>query len=133
MKICHVCKAECEENAELCPVCGADLTVNTMEETAETEEIILNKPVLLASLDDVVSSEILKDLLSENGIPFSCDTEDEGTLKVTFGGSFSADDIYVDEGDFERANQIYEDFLNSEPEFDEDFFDEAEETEQGDE
>ena len=131
MKICHVCKAECEENAELCPVCGADLTVNTMEETAETEEIILNKPVLLASLDDVVSSEILKDLLSENGIPFSCDTEDEGTLKVTFGGSFSADDIYVDEGDFERANQIYEDFLNSEPEFDEDFFDESEETEQG--
>ena len=133
MKICHVCKAECEENAELCPVCGADLTVNTMEETAETEEIVLNKPVLLASLDDVVSSEILKDLLSENGIPFSCDTEDEGTLKVTFGGSFSADDIYVDEGDFERANQIYEDFLNSEPEFDEDFFDETEETEQGDE
>lgn len=133
MKICHVCKAECEENAELCPVCGADLTVNTMEETAETEEIILNKPVLLASLDDVVSSEILKDLLSENGIPFSCDTEDEGTLKVTFGGSFSADDIYVDEGDFERANQIYEDFLNSEPEFDEDFFDETEETENADE
>ena len=133
MKICHVCKAECEENAELCPVCGADLTVNTMEETAETEEIILNKPVLLASLDDVVSSEILKDLLSENGIPFSCDTEDEGTLKVTFGGSFSADDIYVDEGDFERANQIYEDFLNSEPEFDEDFFDETEETENAEE
>ena len=133
MKICHVCKAECEENAELCPVCGADLTVNTMEETAETEEIILNKPVLLASLDDVVSSEILKDLLSENGIPFSCDTEDEGTLKVTFGGSFSEDDIYVDEGDFERANQIYEDFLNSEPEFDEDFFDETEETENADE
>lgn len=133
MKICHVCKAECEENAELCPVCGADLTVNTMEETAETEEIILNKPVLLASLDDVVSSEILKDLLSENGIPFSCDTEDEGTLKVTFGGSFSADDIYVDEGNFERANQIYEDFLNSEPEFDEDFFDETEETENADE
>ena len=133
MKICHVCKAECEENAELCPVCGADLTVNTMDETAETEEIILNKPVLLASLDDVVSSEILKDLLSENGIPFSCDTEDEGTLKVTFGGSFSADDIYVDEGDFERANQIYEEFLNSEPEFDEDFFDEAEETENAEE
>ncbi len=133
MKICHVCKAECEENAELCPVCGADLTENTMEETTEAEEIILNKPVLLASLDDVVSSEILKDLLIENGIPFSCDTEDEGTLKVTFGGSFSADDIYVDDSDFERANQIYEDFLNSEPEFDEDFFDEAEETENAEE
>ena len=134
MKICHVCNAECEDLAELCPVCGADLTVNTKEE--EAQEIILNKPVLLATLDDVVSSEILKDLLSENGIPFSCDTEDEGTLKMTFGGSFSADDIYVDESDFERANQIYEDFLNSEPEFDEEFFDGeefSEETENSDE
>ena len=128
MKICHVCKAECEENAELCPVCGADLSFSPEDE--ETEEIILKNPVLLATLDDVVSSEILKDLLNENGIPFSCDTEDEVTLRVTFGGSFSADDIYVDESDFEAANRIYEDFLNSAPEFDEEFFDEAEETEQ---
>lgn len=132
MKICHVCKAECEDNAELCPVCGADLTYNAQEEAEEeTEEQVLNNPVLLASLDDVVSAEILRDLLTENNIPFSCDSEDEGTLKVTFGGSFISDDIYVDESDFERANQIYEDFLNSEPTFEEDFFDEdAEETEQ---
>lgn len=133
MKICHVCKAECEDNAELCPVCGAELTFNAEEEEA-AEEIILNNPVLLASLDDVVSSEILKDLLKENGIPFSCDTKDEGTLKVTFGGSFTADEIYVDDSDFEKADQIYEDFLNSEPEFDGEFFDEedefSEETEQ---
>ena len=131
MKICHVCKAECEDNAELCPVCGADLTFNDEEEEASAEEIILNNPVLLASLDDVVSAEILKDLLKENGILFSDDAEGEGTLKVTFGGAFAAVDIYVDEADFERANQIYEDFLNSEPTFEEDFFDEdAEETEQ---
>ena len=129
MKICHVCKAECEDNAELCSVCGADLTFNAEEEEAAAEEKILNKPVLLASLDDVVSSEILKDLLKETGIAFSCDTE-EGTLKVTFGGAFTADEIYVDDSDFEKANQIYEDFLNSEPTFDEEFFDEAEETEQ---
>ncbi len=131
MKICHVCSAECEDNAELCPVCGADLTPERQEEEIQAEEIVLNKPVLLATLDDVVSAEILRDLLTENNIPFSCDSEDEGTLKVTFGGSFISDDIYVDESDFERANQIYEDFLNSEPTFEEDFFDEdAEETEQ---
>lgn len=129
MKICHVCKAECDDFAELCPVCGADLTGDNGEEEA-TEEIILNNPVLLASVDDVVSSEILKDLLKENGIPFTCDSDDEGTLKVTFGGSFVADDIYVDDSDFERASQVYEEFLNSEPEFDEEFFDgEFEETE----
>lgn len=130
MKICHVCKAECEDNAELCPVCGADLTLERQEEEIQAEEIVLNKPVLLATLDDVVSAEILRDLLTENNIPFSCDSEDEGTLKVTFGGSFISDDIYVDESDLEKANQIYEDFLNSEPTFDEEFFDDAEETEQ---
>lgn len=130
MKVCHVCKAECEDNAELCPVCGADLTLERQEEEIQAEEIVLNKPVLLATLDDVVSAEILRDLLTENNIPFSCDSEDEGTLKVTFGGSFISDDIYVDESDFEKANQIYEDFLNSEPTFDEEFFDDAEETEQ---
>ena len=130
MKICHVCSAECEDNAELCPVCGADLTLERQEEAIQAEEIVLNKPVLLATLDDVVSAEILRDLLTENNIPFSCDSEDEGTLKVTFGGSFISDDIYVDESDLEKANQIYEDFLNSEPTFDEEFFDDAEETEQ---
>ena len=129
MKICHVCKAECDDFAELCPVCGADLTCENKEEEA-TEEIILNNPVLLATVDDVVSSEILKDLLKENGIPFTCDSDDEGTLKVTFGGSFVADDIYVDDSDFEKASQVYEDFLNSEPEFDDEFFEEdLEETE----
>lgn len=129
MKICHVCKAECDDFAELCPVCGADLTGDNGEEEA-TEEIILNNPVLLATVDDVVSSEILKDLLKENGIPFTCDSDDEGTLKVTFGGSFVADDIYVDDSDFEKASQVYDDFLNSEPEFDDEFFEEdLEETE----
>ncbi len=122
MKICHVCKAECEDEAELCPVCGADLTGG--EEENSEEEIVINNPVLLATVDDVVSSEILKDLLKENGILFTCDSDEEGTLKVTFGGSFIADDIYVDESDFERASQIYDDFLNSEPEFDGEFFDE---------
>lgn len=122
MKICHVCKAECEDETELCPVCGADLTVG--EEERSEEEAVINNPVLLATVDDVVSSEILKDLLKENGILFTCDSDEEGTLKVTFGGSFIADDIYVDESDFERASQIYDDFLNSEPEFDGEFFDE---------
>ena len=122
MKICHVCKAECEDETELCPVCGADLTGG--EEENSEEEIVINNPVLLATVDDVVSSEILKDLLKENGIMFTCDSDEEGTLKVTFGGSFIADDIYVDESDFERASQIYDDFLNSEPEFDGEFFDE---------
>lgn len=128
MKICHVCNAECEDNAELCPVCGADLTFEAEPENPAEEEALLKNPVLLATLDDVVSSEILKDLLTEAGIGYSCDTDGDGTMKVTFGGSFVADDIYVDEADFEAANAIYEDFLNAEPQFDEELFEETEDT-----
>ena len=42
MKICHVCKAECEDETELCPVCGADLTVgaNELIDEAERQGII---------------------------------------------------------------------------------------------
>ena len=82
--------------------------------------------MLLATLDDVVSAEILKDLLTEAGILYSSDSGEDGTMKVTFGGSFVADDIYVDEQDFDAANTIYEEFLNSEPQFDEEFFEDAE-------
>ena len=128
MKVCHVCKAECDDAAELCPVCGADLTaeITEEEEKEEKEEKVINNPVLLATLDDVVSAEILKDLLTEAGILYSSDSGEDGTMKVTFGGSFVADDIYVDEQDFDAANAIYEDFLNSEPQFDEEFFEDAE-------
>lgn len=123
MIICHVCNAECEDGAELCPVCGADLTAVPAEETAN--ETVIERPTLLATLDDVVSAEILKDMLAEAGISYSSDSKEE-TMHITFGGSFAADDIYVDESDLEAANKIYEDFLNSEPQFDEEFFDESE-------
>lgn len=133
MKICHVCKAECEDYTELCPICGADLTTESaVEDDASQQEevIVLKNPVLVASVEDVVSSEIFKDILHENGIIFTCDEPDsEGTLKVVFGGSFVADDIYVDETDLEKASQLYQDFLNSEPEFDDEFFENEEEAE----
>lgn len=122
MKICHVCKAECEENAELCSVCGADLTEQVANQD-EKEQVILKNPVLVASVDDVVSAEIFKDILSENGIIFSSgDSEENGTLKVVFGGGFVAEDIYVDESAFEDAKRLYEEFLNSPPEFEGEFF-----------
>ena len=117
MKICHVCKCECEDNAELCPVCGAYLTSDT-EEIDTTEEKIIENPVLLASIDDVVSAEILRDILNENGIPnSSSETGENGAMRVTFGGGFIAEEIYVDSCDFEKADKLYREFLESEAEF----------------
>ena len=26
MKVCHVCQYICDDDAELCPICGAELT-----------------------------------------------------------------------------------------------------------
>ncbi len=122
MKICHVCKCECEDKVELCPVCGAYLTSEA--ETIETEEEkIIENPVLLASIDDVVSAEILRDILNENGIPnSSSETGENGAMRVTFGGGFIAEEIYVDSCDFEKAEKLYREFLESEEEFD---FDDA--------
>ena len=129
MKICHVCGHECDDTAELCPVCGADMTAeqeNTPPKILPEEEKVLENPVLLATIEDVVSAEIFKDILRENSVLFSCDSEDGGVMKVTFGGSFIAEDLYVSESDFEKASELYEEFLKSEPAFDEAFFEDEE-------
>ena len=98
----------------------------TLRRKSPQRRKIINTPVLLATLDDVVSAEILKDLLTEAGILYSSDSDADGTMKVTFGGSFVAEDIYVDEQDLDAANAVYDEFLNSEQQFDEEFFEDAE-------
>ena len=65
MIICHVCAAECEDEAELCPVCGAVLNRPTEAEepeTAEVEEDIIENPTLLTSFEDLISAEVFKDV-----------------------------------------------------------------------
>lgn len=126
MKTCHVCLTECEDFEELCPLCGAILKSEDEEkEIPEDFEqvIVLERPVLLASFDDIISAEIFKDILKDNSIPYSCGTADEeGTLKMMFGGAIMADDIYVDECDFTAADKLYTEFLENPPEISEDFF-----------
>lgn len=126
MKICHVCNFECEDEAELCPICGADLTVETEESKEENEEILLKNPVLLASVEDIVSAEILKDILISNKIPFTTAELQENAMRVVFGGGFASNDIYVDSCDFEVAEKLYNEFLENKPEFDGEFFEEEE-------
>jgi len=129
MKICHVCKAECEDSADLCPVCGAILSENGDENTVKE----ITNPTLLASVEDVVSAEILEDILTDNGIMFSDNSaEVENSMRVTFGGGFVSLEIYVDDSDYEKAKELYEEFLASE-ENNEFFFDDEfaeEETEE---
>ena len=127
MIICHVCSTECEEEQELCPVCGAVLNRPTEAEepeTAEVEEDIIENPTLLASFEDLISAEVFKDVLKENEIPFTCSSEmGDNTIQVMFGGGFVAEDIYVGEDDLEKARQMLEEFNSQEIEFEGEFFD----------
>ena len=130
MIICHVCGFECEENEDLCPVCGAQLIKDEAdaEQTVQEVDIVIEHPVLAASVQDVMTAEIFKDMLAENGIPYSCG-EAEFSMRVTFGGGFAAEDIYVDKENIERAQQLYEDILNAEPQFDDELFEDDTEEE----
>ena len=126
MKTCHVRGFACENDAENCIVCGAELKTfeayeQDLKEKEEIEEKVIERPVLLATLDDIVSAEILRDILNSNSIPNSGCESSEGAMKVVFGGGFVAEEIYVADADLEKANELYEEFLNTEIEFDDDF------------
>ena len=125
MKNCHVCNEVCEDSAELCPVCGADLSGEDEKKALNAEISVateIKNPVLVATIEDVVSAEIFGDILTDNGILFLSDNEDEdGGMRVVFGGGFASTEIYVDNDDFETAKQLYEDFINSETQFADDF------------
>ena len=140
MKNCHVCGFACENEADICPLCGAELkTIEDYEkelqqekqreaEAAAEEALIIKNPVLAASVENVVVAEIYKDVLRDSGIHFTCDESDDG-MHIVFGGGFNAQEIYVNESDLEIAQQLYENVVNAQTDFDDDFdgFDESEE------
>ena len=125
MKNCHVCNQLCADDAEVCVVCGAYLDIESAPVAQEQQETKKIEPVLLATISDVVSAEIFKDILISNNIPYSCiGDEEDSSMRVVFGGGFSTEEIYVDSADYDKANELYSEFLESEPEFDGEFFDE---------
>lgn len=135
MKTCHVCGFACDNDAEICALCGAELKTFEMyeQELKEAEEreaqkaakeaLIVKKPVLAASVDNVVAAEIYKDVLRDNGIVFTCDESDDA-MQIVFGGGFNAQEIYVNEQDLEIAQQLYENVVNAQMDFDDCEFDE---------
>lgn len=138
MKNCHVCGVACENDVEICPVCGAELKtfeeyekdIKAAEERAAEEEaaaaLIIKNPVLAASVENVVEAEIYKDVLRDSNIHFTCDETDDG-MHIVFGGNFSAQKIYVDESDLEIAQQLYDNVINAQMNFDDEDFEEFEE------
>ena len=141
MKNCHVCGFACDNDADICALCGAELkTFEAYEqELREAEELkakqeaeealIVKNPVLAASVDNIVAAEIYKDVLRDNGIVFTCD-ESEEAMQIVFGGGFNVQEIYVNESDLEIAQQLYENVVSAEMEFGDDDFEDFEEFEE---
>ena len=139
MKTCHVCGFICEDDAEICIICGAELKtieeyeqeLKAKEELKAQEELIIKNPVLAASVDNIVAAEIYKDVLRDNNINFTCD-ESEDAMQIVFGGGFNAQEIYVNECDLEIAQQLYENVVSNQMDFADDFegFDDFEEFEE---
>ncbi len=76
-----------------------------------------NEPVLAAIIKNPVTSEIFQDILKENGIPFICRQEGAGgSLKLLLGAGVVPDDIYVAAKNYEKARGLYEAYLKTEVE-----------------
>ena len=117
MKECHVCHFVCEDDTDICPVCGAEL-----QESVQNDKSEIVNPVLAVSVDSPVTAEIFKDILADNGIAYS--TGGNGDIMHTgFGGSYFAIDIFVDEKDLDTAKELYRNLAENQIEFD-GFFDE---------
>lgn len=123
MKTCHVCKGECEDNAELCPYCGAELLPEEPcgEDTEAPRDIIIENPVVAASVEDIITAEIFCDMLTEAGIPNTTDTENDSPIHLQFGGGFAGIDVYVPEERLDEAAEIYKKALEESENSSEDF------------
>ena len=132
MKNCHVCGFACDNEAENCALCGAELKTFELYEQelkaaeeleakrAAEEALIIKKPILAASVENVVAAEIYKDVLRDNNINFTCNENDDA-MQIVFGGGFTAQEIYVNESDLEIAQALYENVVNAQMDFDDDF------------
>lgn len=110
----------CDDDAELCPLCGAELKEKETEQAEEVSELEpITNPVLAASADSPVTAEIFTDILSENGIAYSIDEKGD-FLHSGFGGGFFAVDIYVDEKNLDIAKELYKNLTENQLQF-EDF------------
>lgn len=74
-----------------------------------------NEPILVAVIENTVSSEIFQNILKENEIPFICKQQGAGGyIKIAMGSLFATDTIYVNPENAEKAKELYEAYLETE-------------------
>ena len=129
MRICHVCNAEFDEDMDLCPVCGAEYRDDAEDGRDESsEKEVIENPVLAATVDNILTAEMYADALTDANIPYFTDEEQSGGMRMGFGGSFFAVQVFVDESNLAIAEELYENVCKNAEDFDfsDDDFDDTE-------
>ena len=110
MKVCHVCQYICDDDAELCPICGAELTEEEESLEEEALEVVIDDPELAATFNDIVLAEVFCDRLKENDIIFSIEEPDlSSSIHMGFGGFYTEINVYVGKSDYDKAKEIFDD------------------------
>lgn len=117
---CPNCNKVIKTTDTVCPDCGFDLTDTDTMLDAYSIRLEAMKPVKLTTVFNNYDSGIILNLLKNNDIP--CIKKDQftgGYMNLLMGYSVYGQDIYVDEGDYDKALELLQ-ILESTSDADED-------------
>jgi hypothetical protein len=117
-----MCKCEYREGFTICPDCSVRLVANLSEDTTIKKEdtgdlikIEAMKPVKIKTVANQIEAELILNLLHNNNIPcFKKDIAAGGYMNIYMGYSVYGQDLYVDEGDYQRAIELLNEVLDDE-------------------
>ncbi len=95
MLYCEKCRSAVNEGEKVCPVCGGKKLRPVREDD----------PCFLAEKDQIWS-EVVEDLLKDNGIPFLMKGRMGAGLAINVGPMFEKNRYYVNYADLERAKEL---------------------------
>jgi len=109
---CPVCESEYEPGITKCPDDGSELVGRLTSETAihDTSEA---KLVPLHGLGSPAEAEMVKDILTQNGIRSAVQSGGADAFSPLLSVMSAGAVVLVDERDFDRAQEIYSSFFGS--------------------
>ena len=107
---CPVCESEYEAGITRCPDDGSDLVKRLTPDTA-THDGSEAKFLPLQRLGSPAEAEMVNDILTQNGIRSVMKSGGADTLSPLLSATSEGAIIFVDERDFDRAEELYESFF----------------------
>jgi hypothetical protein len=109
---CPVCESEYEAGITRCPDDGSELVTRLTSENA-THDGSEAKFLPLHHLGSPAEAEMVNDILSQNGIRSVIKSGGADTLSPLLSATSEGAIIFVDERDFDRAQEIYASFFGA--------------------